>query len=127
MYLQQLQAKNEWTGKTFSNSVPRYCFILLHVVLFVALFLTEPRWEKHFPQSPWEHLVWWCSGSLRVLFLFPLELTSSPLATALMTPKCPKCDTDLWRQSAWGSGQKLFGVVGSWFILPEDAQLLQPM
>lgn len=112
VYLQHLQANNEWIEKTFSNSVPRCCFILLHVMLFAALFLTEPRWEKHSPQSPWEHSVWWCSSSLHALCLFPLGFTSSPLATALMAPKCCKCHQrqmcletkclGKWTEVVWG-------------------------
>lgn len=57
VYLRQLQAKNERSEKMFSNPVPKRSFIPLHMVLFAALFLMGPRWEKHFPQSPWELLM----------------------------------------------------------------------
>lgn len=78
------------------------------LVLFAAVFLTESGWEMHFPRGPWECLVWWCSTSLHILFLFPLELTSSPLVAALMTLTCFKCGTletkclGKWTKVVWG-------------------------
>jgi len=90
MYLRQLQAKNEWSEKTFSSSIPKRSFILLQAVLFAALFLAGPRWEKCFPQSPWELLMRWCATRLHASFLTLLEVTRFPLTTALKTQKVLK-------------------------------------